>query len=111
MTAAEAMRAWSHPLRVSIVRNMRLAELVDVDTGEDREFEEVKASPIDLAEMLDERLGNVSYHVRILRDLKVLRAKGRPVQRRGALQHFYVLTDDGRQLVDSMPGWLEASVR
>jgi DNA-binding transcriptional ArsR family regulator len=46
------------------------------------------ASPSELAEALGERLGNVSYHVRILRELDYLELV-RTEPRRGALEHFY----------------------
>lgn len=40
-------------------------------------------------------LQNVSYHMRQLRDAKAIRkARSRPV--RGAIETFYVLTDEGR---------------
>jgi DNA-binding transcriptional ArsR family regulator len=46
------------------------------------------ASPSDLAEELDAPLGNVSYHVRILAQLGLLKlVKKRP--RRGAIEHYY----------------------
>ena len=49
------------------------------------------ASPRELAELSGERLGNVSYHVRVLRD-----AGRREVvwtePRRGAVEHFYRAT-------------------
>jgi DNA-binding transcriptional ArsR family regulator len=46
------------------------------------------ASPSELAEALGEPLGNVSYHVRILRALDCLELV-RTQPRRGALEHFY----------------------
>src|SRR5919106_936821 len=41
-----------------------------------------------LAEMLDERLPNVSYHVRVLLDLGCIELV-RTAQRRGAIEHYY----------------------
>jgi DNA-binding transcriptional ArsR family regulator len=46
------------------------------------------ASPSDLADELDAPLGNVSYHVRILAQLGLLKlVRKRP--RRGAIEHYY----------------------
>ena len=49
------------------------------------------ASPRALAAALGEPLGNVSYHVRILRDLDCIELE-RTEPRRGALEHFYRAT-------------------
>src|SRR4051812_26056303 len=49
------------------------------------------ASPNQLAEALGEPLGNVSYHVRILRGLGFVELV-RTEPRRGALEHFYRAT-------------------
>jgi DNA-binding transcriptional ArsR family regulator len=46
------------------------------------------ASPSELAAALSERLGNVSYHVGILRELKYIELV-RTAPHRGALEHFY----------------------
>jgi DNA-binding transcriptional ArsR family regulator len=46
------------------------------------------ASPSELADALGEPLGNVSYHVRVLRELDCLELV-RTEPRRGALEHFY----------------------
>jgi DNA-binding transcriptional ArsR family regulator len=66
------VKALAHPLRVQI-----LAVLQDRT-----------ASPSDLAEELDAPLGNVSYHVRILAKLGLLKLV-RKRQRRGAIEHMY----------------------
>src|SRR5215208_3974173 len=78
------------------------------------------ASPNEIAEMIDERLPNVSYHVRALRDLGCIELVD-TAQRRGAVEHYYraieraYLSDDewagmpqeGRQ---SLAGqWFEAT--
>ena len=47
-----------------------------------------EASPRELAEACGERLGNVSYHVRVLRDAGCAELV-RTEPRRGALEHFY----------------------
>lgn len=66
-------KALSHPLRQRI-----LQRLDDVGV----------ASPSELAEALDDPLGNVSYHVRILLGLDCVQLV-RTAPRRGALKHFY----------------------
>ena len=66
------VKALAHPLRVRILGMLQ-----------DR-----VASPSDLAQELKAPLGNVSYHVRILAQLGLLRlVKKRP--RRGAIEHYY----------------------
>jgi DNA-binding transcriptional ArsR family regulator len=66
------VKALSHPLRTRILQ--LLSEGV--------------ASPNEMAKALDEPLGNVSYHVRILLDHECIElVETRP--RRGALEHFY----------------------
>jgi len=49
------------------------------------------ASPNQLAQALGEALGNVSYHVRILRELDCVELVS-TVPRRGALEHYYRAT-------------------
>ena len=71
-------KALSHPLRPRILQ--RLAD-------------GAVASPNQLAEALGERLGNVSYHVRILRELGLVELV-RTEPRRGALEHFYRATSE-----------------
>lgn len=67
------LKALGHPLR------LRLLEAV-TDAAE--------ASPVQLARMLDQPLGTVSRHMRLLRDLGFIElARGEP--RRGAVEHFY----------------------
>jgi DNA-binding transcriptional ArsR family regulator len=65
-------KALSHPLRARIL--VILNEQV--------------ASPNEIAGMLDERLPNVSYHVRALVDLECIELV-RTAQRRGATEHYY----------------------
>ncbi len=66
------VKALAHPLRVSILGIL-----------EDRE-----ASPSELADELRAPLGNVSYHVRILSNLDLIKlTKKKP--RRGAIEHYY----------------------
>jgi DNA-binding transcriptional ArsR family regulator len=66
------MKALSHPLRV------RMLTLL---------YQKV-ASPSELADELDEPLGNVSYHMRFLADLKMVKLV-RTEPRRGAVEHYY----------------------
>jgi DNA-binding transcriptional ArsR family regulator len=65
-------KALSHPLRARIflILNERVA------------------SPNEIAEMIGERLPNVSYHVRALVDLDCIELV-RTAQRRGAIEHYY----------------------
>jgi DNA-binding transcriptional ArsR family regulator len=66
------VKALAHPLRVQILTVL----------------EERVASPSDLAEELGAPLGNVSYHVRTLSDLGLLKLVRRRT-RRGAVEHYY----------------------
>jgi DNA-binding transcriptional ArsR family regulator len=66
------VRALAHPMRI------RILAILD----------EREASPVQIAEMLDESLGVVSYHVRTLLNLGLLKLVATH-QRRGALEHVY----------------------
>jgi DNA-binding transcriptional ArsR family regulator len=66
------VRALAHPLR---------ARLLGI-------LQERRASPRELAEELDAPLGNVSYHVRILASLKLIKLV-KKTPRRGAIEHHY----------------------
>lgn len=72
MTDQGIITALGHPLRARI--------LSVLDTGE--------ASPKELATQLGEKLGNVSYHVRILARLGLIELV-RETPRRGAVEHHY----------------------
>ena len=65
-------KALSHPMRTRILTILN----------------EQVASPNEIAQMLDERLPNVSYHVRALHDLGTIELV-RTAQRRGAIEHYY----------------------
>jgi DNA-binding transcriptional ArsR family regulator len=65
-------KALSHPMRTRILAILN----------------EQVASPNELAEMIGERLPNVSYHVRALHDLECIELV-RTAQRRGAIEHYY----------------------
>ena len=69
-------KALSHPLRPRILEQLT---------------ERGSASPSELADALGQPLGNVSYHVRILRELECVELV-RTEPRRGALEHFYRAT-------------------
>lgn len=71
--AARVARVLSHPLRPRILQAVALR-------GE--------SSPTEIAASLQEPLGSVSYHVRILRDEGWLELV-RTAPRRGAVEHFY----------------------
>src|SRR5919202_2480623 len=66
------MKALSHPLRV------RMLTLLNQKV----------ASPSELADELDEPLGNVSYHMRFLAELEMVKLV-RTEPRRGAVEHYY----------------------
>ena len=69
------VKAFAHPLR------FRILQLLN----------EREASPSVLAQQLDEPLGNVSYHVKILREADAIElVRTRPV--RGAIEHVYRAT-------------------
>jgi DNA-binding transcriptional ArsR family regulator len=73
------VKALAHPLRIRI-----LAMLA-----------ERRASPTQLAKLLDLPVGKVSYHVRTLHKLGVIELEStRPA--RGALEHFYVASEPPR---------------
>ena len=65
-------KALSHPMRarILVILNERVA------------------SPNEIAETIDERLPNVSYHVRALLDLGCIELVD-TAQRRGAIEHYY----------------------
>ena len=65
-------KALSHPMRAQILGIL----------------DERVASPNEIAEMIDERLPNVSYHVRALLDLGCIELVD-TAQRRGAIEHYY----------------------
>jgi DNA-binding transcriptional ArsR family regulator len=65
-------KALSHPMRTRILAILN----------------ERVASPNEIAEMIDERLPNVSYHVRALQELGCIELVD-TAQRRGAIEHYY----------------------
>src|SRR5215210_2513885 len=65
-------KALSHPMRARILAILN----------------ERTASPNEISEIIDERLPNVSYHVRALLDLGTIELVD-TAQRRGAIEHYY----------------------
>jgi DNA-binding transcriptional ArsR family regulator len=65
-------KALSHPMRARILTILN----------------ERVASPNEISEIIDERLPNVSYHVRTLLDLGCIELVS-TAQRRGAIEHYY----------------------
>ena len=72
VTDARLVKALAHPLRVRILGVL----------------DERMASPSELADELDAPLGNVSYHVRILASLGLIRLV-KETPRRGSVEHHY----------------------
>jgi DNA-binding transcriptional ArsR family regulator len=72
ITEPRVAKALSHPLRARILGIL----------------EERQASPREISEELDAPLGNVSYHVRALVNLKMIKLVRRRT-RRGAIEHYY----------------------
>jgi len=66
------IRALAHPLRVKLLAYLN-----------DREW-----SPNELSEELNEGLSQVSYHIKVLRDLEMIEMT-RTEPRRGAVEHYY----------------------
>lgn len=75
-TAAQITKALSHPLRLKYLRALRGSR---------------ELSPSEFARDSGESLGNVSYHVKALRQADVLEVSSM-VPRRGAMEHRYSLT-------------------
>lgn len=71
-------RAELNPIRTRVLEAFALAE--------------EPISPSMLAKDLDERLGNVSYHVRTLLDQELIKLVDTQ-PRRGAVEHYYELVD------------------
>jgi DNA-binding transcriptional ArsR family regulator len=66
------VRALSHPLRVEILQVLN----------------ERDASPNELMDLLDQPLGNVAYHARVLEKCGCIK-QVRTAQRRGAVEHYF----------------------
>lgn len=81
-----AIKALGHPLRVSV-----LLVLADADEP---------MTPKQLAAELGVPLENLSYHVRVLARLELIKLTRRRQGRRGAVEHLYRLTPDGQAVLD-----------
>lgn len=71
----------AHPMRLQIVMALR-------KPGKEH-------SPSELSKIIGVPIGNVSYHVRQMRAAGVLK-ETRQEPRRGAVEHFYMLTDEAQ---------------
>lgn len=92
--AAEVAKALCHPLRLRIMRELRGRKTV---------------SPVELADLLKEPLGNTSYHVAALRKAGAVEVV-ELIPRRGAVEHRYGLAKTPRAaLVGQLLDLLAAS--
>jgi len=87
ITEPRVAKAFSHPLRAKILFIL-----------EDR-----AASPREIADELGVPIGNVSYHVRTLLSLKLIRLV-RTTPRRGSIEHHYEAVDATRHISDATWG-------
>ena len=81
------VRALAHPLRARILGALQ----------------ERRASPRELSEEFGEPLGNVSYHVRTLAGLKLIKLV-KKTPRRGAIEHHYVAVSSPRVTDEAWAG-------
>ena len=80
------IHALNHPARQQYLRHLH-------ERGE--------SSPSEMADSLALTLSGLSFHARVLSELEVIHCT-RTQQGRGALQHFYVSTVAGSELVEAM---------
>lgn len=95
-----AMRALTHPVRFDVVELALSLELEREQAGE-----RVDWSPKELAELLERPLPNISYHVKIVRELGFLDLK-RTIARRGAMEHRYRFHPFAHELVAGARAWV-----
>lgn len=81
---AKLIRALDHGLRRRILRVMNEAG--------------GPISPVKVGKLLNASLGNVSYHINLLRDLGAVELKSL-TQVRGAMEHFYIATTDDNKAI------------
>jgi hypothetical protein len=81
LEAWEAASALAHPVRLAVVFGIASAD--------------EPTSPVQLARRLEQSLGNISHHVRKLHQMGAFKLVDTQ-PRRGAIEHFYVLSDDDR---------------
>lgn len=85
---AASMQAIAHPIRVSALLALADSEL----------------SPVELSRSFEHRewtLGVIAYHVRALAKAGLIEL-AQTIQRRGAVEHRYSLTPDGRALAEAV---------
>jgi DNA-binding transcriptional ArsR family regulator len=80
-TASNILKGGSHPVRAKILALLAAAK--------------EPMTPLAFAEATGSPLGVVSYHTRMLRQYGLIVLE-RMEPRRGALQHYYAITNDGR---------------
>lgn len=90
----EALDTLGHATRVRI-----LLELAATDGG--------RRSPVEFARLTGRPLGVVAYHVRVLLAAKLVRRAGER-RVRGAVEHYYRLTDHGGRVVAALERLAEA---
>jgi DNA-binding transcriptional ArsR family regulator len=73
--AAQIAKALSHPLRIELLRTLG---------------DRAQLSPVEYARESAESLGNISYHMSVLREAGVI-AVTDTIARRGAMEHRYAL--------------------
>ena len=84
-------KALSHPARIGILRTLR-------EVGQ--------TSPSAVAAQAKESLPTLAYHMRELRTVGLIRQSGtRPA--RGAVEHFYELTSEGKAAVRAIDAVLD----
>jgi DNA-binding transcriptional ArsR family regulator len=81
------LEALSHPIRRQVLR------LFNSETSE--------LSPIDLRKLIPIGLSNLSYHIRVLNDLNVIR-ETRAIPIRGSTKHFYESTVTASKIMRSI---------
>lgn len=85
------LRSLNHPIRWKIVGQL---------AGGD------PLSPVMISRAIEEPIGNVSYHMRMLLDNRHVQLADTR-QRRGAIEHFYTLTPEVRAQVETLRGLLD----
>lgn len=86
--AAMSFAALGHPLRLAVFVAMAL----NGEQSPKMIFTELRAQRDDAT------LALVAYHVRTLKNAGMVRETRQPVQRRGALEHFYELSSRGHRV-------------
>ena len=105
MTMQQAVRTLGHPLRVELLTAYAAGEVSPSDLADTYEIvhENGKKPKRRKVKRLGP-IGNVSYHTRILSRLGAVKlTRTAPV--RGAVEHYYEATDDGRKALALMVAW------